>query len=81
MLKRFAHASRPGAYLRILAPGDIEAGDAVEVVDVPAHGVTIRLVSDAILLDHDLAAQAARAPELPGPLRDWLRERAADPTP
>lgn len=81
MLKRFAHASRPGAYLRIVEPGAIEAGDAIEIVDVPAHGVTIRLVSDAILLDHGLAGDAARAPELPGPLRDWLRERAVDPHP
>ncbi len=77
ILKRFAQASRPGAYLRILEPGTLEAGDTVEVVDVPDHGVTIRLVADAILLDHDLAGQAAQAPQLPGPLREWLADRAA----
>lgn len=76
MLKRFAQASRPGAYLRILEPGTIEAGDAVEITDVPGHGVTIRLVADAVLLDHDLAADAARAPQLPDGLRGWLLERA-----
>ncbi len=77
ILKRFAQASRPGAYLRILEPGTLEAGDAVEIVDAPDHGVTIRLVADAILLDHDLAGQAAQASQLPGPLREWLAERAA----
>lgn len=77
MLKRFAHASRPGAYLRIVEPGELGAGDAVEIVDVPDHGVTIRLVADAILLDHGLAAQAAQAPQLPVGLRDWLSERAS----
>lgn len=76
ILKRFAHASRPGAYLRILEPGEIEAGDAIEVLDRPAHGVTIRLVADAILLDQALGHDAARAPQLPEPLRDWLIERA-----
>lgn len=77
MLKRFAHASRPGAYLRIVEPGEVGAGDAIEIVDVPAHGVTIRLVADAILLDHDLAGQAAEAPQLPDGLRAWLADRAA----
>lgn len=77
MLKRFAQASRPGAYLRIVEPGEAEAGDAIEILDVPAHGVTIRLVADAVLLDHDLAAQAARAPQLPDGLRAWLADRAA----
>lgn len=76
MLKRFAQASRPGAYLRILEPGELEAGDTIEIVDVPDHGVTIRLVADAVLLDHALAADAARAPQLPGPLREWLTEHA-----
>ena len=27
MLKRFAQANRPGAYLRILTEGELEAGD------------------------------------------------------
>lgn len=77
MLRRFAQASRPGAYLRIIEPGAVEAGDAIAIVDVPAHGVTIRLVADAILLDHSLAAQAARAPQLPEGLRARLADRAS----
>jgi MOSC domain-containing protein YiiM len=35
---RFAEAGRPGAYLRIVTPGDVGAGDAIEVraADEPA---------------------------------------------
>jgi MOSC domain-containing protein YiiM len=78
MLRRFAQASRPGAYLRIAREGELGAGDAVEVLSRPAHGVTVGLVGDAILLDDTLVARAAQAPELPGSLAAWLRERAAE---
>jgi MOSC domain-containing protein YiiM len=78
MLRRFARASRPGAYLRIVREGELRAGDAVEIVARPAHGITVGLVGDAILLDDDLAARAAQAPELPASLAAWLRERAAE---
>src|SRR5829696_2674231 len=75
MVKRFAQASRPGAYLRIVTEGELGPGDAVEVLSRPGHGVTVRDVSDAILLDETLLAAAAAAPELPGPLAEWMRSR------
>jgi MOSC domain-containing protein YiiM len=75
-LKRFADAARPGAYLRVISEGDIGAGDAIEVVARPAHGVTSALVSRAILREPQLLAAAQQAPELPGDLRAWLNERA-----
>jgi MOSC domain-containing protein YiiM len=77
MVRRFAEASRPGAYLRIVAEGELGAGDAVEVRDRPAHGVTIALVSRSILLDETLLATAAAAPALAAELASWMRERAA----
>jgi MOSC domain-containing protein YiiM len=77
MVKRFAQARRPGAYLRIVAEGELGAGDAVEVIARPEHGVTVRDVADAILLDETLLAGAAAAPELPAELAEWMRERAA----
>jgi MOSC domain-containing protein YiiM len=77
MLKRFTQAERPGAYLRIRREGELGAGDAVEVGDRPAHGVTIALVARAVMIDHDLLARAAAAPELPTDLSDWMLERAA----
>jgi MOSC domain-containing protein YiiM len=78
MLRRFAQASRPGAYLRIVREGELGAGDEVEILSRPAHGVTVGLVGDAILRDDTLLARAAQAPELPASLAAWLRERAAE---
>jgi MOSC domain-containing protein YiiM len=77
MLKRFTHAARPGAYLRIVAEGELATGDAIEVRDRPDHGITIALVSRAVLTDRGLLAQAAAAPELAEQLAVWMRERAA----
>ncbi len=77
MLRRFARASRPGAYLRIVTEGGLATGDAVEVVDRPDHGVTIALVSDAILLDGTLAARVLDTPQLPEELREDLAQLAA----
>ena len=76
MVKRFGEAGRPGAYLRIVAPGEIGAGDAVEVVERPAHDVTVAFVSRAVLLDETLLEAAAAAPALPAELAGWLRQRA-----
>lgn len=64
MVKAFARASRPGAYLRIIGEGQIGAGDDVELLHRPDHGVTVELVSRALLLDPALQPIAARAPEL-----------------
>ncbi|MDP9384118.1 MAG: MOSC domain-containing protein [Actinomycetota bacterium] len=77
MVRRFGEGARPGAYLRILAEGELGAGDAVEVLHRPAHDVTVELVSRAILLDDSLLEHAASAPELPAELAEWMRERAA----
>jgi MOSC domain-containing protein YiiM len=40
LVKRFTAQGATGAYLRVLEPGEIGAGDAVEVVHRPGHGVT-----------------------------------------
>jgi MOSC domain-containing protein YiiM len=77
MLRRFAQAGRPGAYLRIRREGELGAGDAVQVAGRPAHGITIALVARAVLTEPALLGAAARAPELPASLAAWMRERAA----
>jgi MOSC domain-containing protein YiiM len=76
-VRRFGRASRPGAYLRIVGEGELGAGDAVEVdvASLPDHGVTVRLISDALLLDHDLIPQALEAPQLLPELRAWMTAR------
>ena len=43
-VRRFALAERPGAYLRVVTPGELRAGDAVEVSPGPPDVPTIREV-------------------------------------
>jgi len=78
-VRRFAEASRPGAYFRIIEEGELGAGDtiAVDVDSLPDHGVTMRLISDAIVLDHTLIPQVLEAPTLLPSLRAWMTERVA----
>ena len=77
MVKLFAQAGRPGAYLRILTEGELGAGDLVDITARPSHGVTVAQVSRAIMLDESELAAAASAPELPESLSRWMLERAA----
>jgi MOSC domain-containing protein YiiM len=76
MVKRFAQAERPGAYLRILQEGELGAGDRVDITARPSHGVTVAQVSRAIMLDETGLEAAAQAPELPEKLSRWMLERA-----
>jgi hypothetical protein len=52
-------------------------GDAVSIVERPDHGVSSRLVFDAILVDHGLVAKAQEAPQLIASLRESLAEIAS----
>jgi MOSC domain-containing protein YiiM len=69
--RQFAAARRPGAYLRILAEGEVAAGDPVEVVDRPGHGLTVAEVSRIYHDDHAAAARLLQVPELAGTWRQW----------
>ncbi len=40
-VKRFTERGAPGAYLRVVVTGHIAAGDAIEILPPPAHGVSI----------------------------------------
>jgi len=68
MVKRFTLAGRPGAYLRIVEEGEVRAGDAIEVLDVPAHGVTLALMAAAVH-DPSLRPRLRAAPQLPASWR------------
>jgi MOSC domain-containing protein YiiM len=75
-LRTFAHASRPGAYLKIIVEGELGAGDPIEVdlAGRPDHGISVRLVSDAMLVDHSLIPRAEQAPQLIASLRKQMAE-------
>ena len=76
MLRRFAQAGRPGAYLRIVTEGDLGAGDTIELGPRPDHGITVATVARAIVSDDELLAGAAQAPALPADLAEWMLRRA-----
>lgn len=75
-VRRFAQASRTGAYLRIVEEGSVGAGDAIEVETgtLPDHGVTVRLVFDALLKDQALIPQVLEAPQIPADMREWMSD-------
>jgi MOSC domain-containing protein YiiM len=75
-LKRFANAGRPGAYLRIVSEGELAAGDAIEVIRTPDHGVTIGRFAHAYLGHREELADLLAADELSQEWRDWISERA-----
>lgn len=72
---RFASAGRPGAYLRIVVPGEVRRGDAVEVLSRPDHGITIGLHERAYHGEPALLPRLLDAPELTDEWRDWILER------
>jgi MOSC domain-containing protein YiiM len=72
---RFAAAGRPGAYLAILEQGALGAGDRVQVIHRPGHGVTVGLVAASYHRDHRLAARILAAPELAEAWRHWAEHQ------
>ncbi|MBA2725765.1 MAG: MOSC domain-containing protein [Actinobacteria bacterium] len=47
-VKKFVAARRFGAYFLITEPGDVAAGDDIEVIHRPEHGVTITDIADLV---------------------------------
>lgn len=45
---RFAAAGKLGTYLRVIKRGSIQAGESIEVIHRPAHGVTVADVFDGL---------------------------------
>ena len=59
----------------MIEPGEIRAGDAVEVVYRPAHDVTVAVVFRALTLEPDLLPRLLDADALPRDLREAARRR------
>ncbi|HZG90058.1 MAG TPA: MOSC domain-containing protein [Pseudonocardia sp.] len=73
LMKRFIAAGRPGAYLAVLHPGEVRAGDPVRVLDRPAHGVTTADLMAVKTIDRDRVERVAAAREhLGARARAWL---------
>ncbi|MEU0070954.1 MOSC domain-containing protein [Streptomyces sp. NPDC006332] len=53
-VKRFTRKGAPGAYLRVIQPGEIKAGDPIEIVHRPEHDVTVALQFRAVTTEREL---------------------------
>jgi MOSC domain-containing protein YiiM len=74
-VKTFAERNRPGAYLRVVTPGEVRAGDPVEVRDRPRHGVTIADAFRAYMTEPELMEKYVRIDGLPEDLRQLFLRR------
>ena len=76
-VRQFARARRTGTYLRILEEGELGAGDRIEVVSRPDHGVTIGLFAEAYLGDRDRLAGVLAADQLSDEWRSKIEGKLA----
>jgi MOSC domain-containing protein YiiM len=76
-IKRFTQAARPGSYFRVIEPGEIGAGDQIEIVYRPDHDVTVALSFRALTLSPELLPRLLAADALPRELRELAQRRTA----
>ena len=76
-IKRFTQAARPGAYLRVIEPGDIRADDPIEIVHRPEHDVTVAVVFRAMTVEPDLLPRLLLADALPEEGKELARRRVS----
>jgi MOSC domain-containing protein YiiM len=82
LIVRFTKAGLPGAYLKVLEPGEVTAGDRVEVLSRPEHGVTVAELMRARSGDRTLMPRIREIADLPPAWRSWVESvgsvKAAD---
>jgi MOSC domain-containing protein YiiM len=78
LVRRFTEHGAPGAYLRVLTEGEVGAGDVVERVHVPAHGVTIGEAFRALSGETELLPRLLDVPELPDSTRERVQRRLCE---
>lgn len=72
-VRRFTQRGAPGAYLRVVTPGRVHAGDAVVVVSRGGHDVTIELAFRALTREKQLLPRLLAAGD---DLGEEIREQA-----
>jgi len=76
-IKRFALTGRPGTFFRVIEPGEIQAGDEIQIVHRPDHDVTVALTFRALLVEPELLPRLLAADALPRDIRDLAHRRIA----
>ncbi|WP_369391377.1 MOSC domain-containing protein [Streptomyces sp. CG1] len=62
-VKRFTQKGATGAYLRVIEPGELRAGDPIEIVHRPDHGVTVAMQFRAVTTERELLPRLLAAGE------------------
>jgi MOSC domain-containing protein YiiM len=78
-IKRFTERALPGAYLRVIEPGEVRAGDRITVVSRPDHDVTVGTTFRALTREPDLLPRLLTAEALPTKVRESVSRRLAQP--
>ncbi|WP_213011340.1 MOSC domain-containing protein [Paractinoplanes toevensis] len=76
-LKRFTKENRTGAYLRVVTPGSVQAGDSISVTYRPSKSVSIAEAFEVYMLDRPRLARLLDAEGLPADLREDVRRRVS----
>jgi MOSC domain-containing protein YiiM len=74
-IRRFTQVARPGTYFRVIEPGEIQAGDPIEIVHRPGHDVTIELCFRALTLEPELLPRLLAADALPKEIKEQAGRR------
>ena len=72
-VQRFTAAGRPGTYLRIIEPGDIGAGDPIEILSSPDHGMTVGEVAHIFRHDRPAADRLLAIGDLSDAWKAWAQ--------
>ncbi len=70
-VRRFTQTARTGAFLRVVEPGEVRAGDPIDVIHRPGHDVTVSLLFRAATMERALLP-------LTRPAVDWMESGFRD---
>ena len=76
-VRRFAATNRPGPYFRVLEEGMLTAGDGIEVVRRPGHGVTVSTMFRALTTERSLLPELLRVDGLVDEAREAAEKYVA----
>lgn len=72
-LREFTNDARPGTYFRVITPGYIKAGDAIQILSRPPHDISVSTVFKAKTTNRELVSNLQAAAEfLPPRLVEYV---------
>lgn len=79
-LRRFTADQRPGPYLRVLEEGEVRAGDPIDVVRRPDHGITVSFMFRALTTERGHLPELLRVEGLAASVRAAVERHLASGT-